>query len=192
MLKYANDIEPYAVYVVDTWGTQSSSQIERYFELADNYLESSVKIGYHGHNNKMQALSCAETVLKMQLRHDLCLDASIMGMGRGIGNLPTEIIMDTLNERLGKNYDTLKAVELFLKYLKPFSESSPWEYSMYHFLSALHSCPQDFATYFKQNRIDESLFLEFLKGLEPHEKTVFCKEFVENRLNNMRKKADAI
>lgn len=188
LLKMANDVDPFALYIVDTWGTQSSSQVCRYVELADKYLNPEIKIGYHGHNNKMQALSCAEAVIKMNTAHDICLDASIMGMGRGIGNLQTEVIMEYLNENYEKHYDCKKMILLYEKYLKKFYDNTPWGYSMYHYMSALYNCSQDFATYFKQNNISEGVFLEFLESLQPQEKIVFRKEFVEKRLNEMERK----
>lgn len=187
LLKRADEIQPYAVYIVDTWGTQSSHSICRYAELAEKYLSPDVKIGYHGHNNKMQALSCAEAVVRMGLSHDVCLDASILGMGRGIGNLQTEVAMDYLNENYGKHYGCLEVVRLYEKWLKKFYEENPWRYSMYHYLSALYHCSQDFATYFRQNKISEEIFLEFLKSLKPGEKTVFRREFTEGRLEEIRK-----
>ncbi len=186
LLKSANDVDPYAFYIVDTWGTQSSIEICRYAALADRYLNPDIKIGYHGHNNKMQALSCAEAILELKLSHDVCIDASIMGMGRGVGNLQTEVIADYLNEKCGKHYDSLNLVILFEKWLKNFYMENPWGYSMYHYLSAVFHCSQDFATFFRQNKISENIFLEFLKGLAPHEKTVFKKEFVVNRLSELK------
>lgn len=185
LLKYSNNIHPYAVYIVDTWGTQSSVQVERYIELAERYLDKSIKIGYHGHNNKMQALSCAEAILRMNITHDICLDASIMGMGRGIGNLQTEIIIDHLNTHYSKNYDKYKIVELFQNYIKQFYQSAPWGYTMYHYLSALFNCSPDFATYFKRNGYGESNFIEFLESLSPQEKIVFNETFVEERLKQL-------
>lgn len=187
LLKMANDAKPYALYIVDTWGTQSSFQICRFAELAEKYLDSDIKIGYHGHNNKMQALSCAEAIINMKLSHDICLDSSIMGMGRGVGNLQTEVIMEYLNENYGKRYDCLKIIPLYESCMKKFYERDPWGYSIYHYLSSVFNCSQDFATYFKQNRISESVFLKFLEGLTQHEKTVFNKKFVEVRLEEMRK-----
>ena len=187
LLKMANGVRPYAVYIVDTWGTQSSFQICQFAELAEKYLDPDIKIGYHGHNNKMQALSCAEAIINMKLSHDICLDSSIMGIGRGVGNLQTEVIMEHLNEKYGKKYDCLKIVPLYEGCLKKFYERDPWGYSIYHYLSAVFNCSQDFATYFKQNSIGESIFLKFLEGLTPHEKVVFNKKFVESRLEKMRK-----
>lgn len=181
LLKRANEIQPYSFYVVDTWGTQSSLQICRYLELADRYLDPNVKLGYHGHNNKMQALSCVQAALSMGLSHDLCVDASIMGMGRGVGNLQTEVVMDHLNEAQGRHYDKLKIIELFCRYLKDIYSRTPWGYSIYHFLSAQYSCPQDFATYFKEKNYGEENFLLFLNSLKPEEKIVFRAGFVEDR-----------
>ena len=113
MLKRSNDLSPYAVYVVDTWGTQSSYQICHYLELADKYLDPDIKLGYHGHNNKLQALSCAQAAISMDLNRDLCIDSSIMGMGRGAGNLNTEIIMEYLNSIYGTKYDVEKVINIF-------------------------------------------------------------------------------
>lgn len=185
LLKRTNDVKPYSLYVVDTWGTQSPMQICRYLELAERYLDRTIKIGYHGHNNKMQALSCAQAALNMNLSHDLCIDASIMGMGRGVGNLQTEIIMDYLNEAYGKTYDARKIVALFQHYLREIYAKSPWGYSMYHYLSAQYSCPQDFATYFREKEYGLDQFQLFLDNLQPSEKIVFRKEFVEARCKQL-------
>lgn len=181
LLKQANELRPYAFYIVDTWGTQSSSQICRYLERAEAILEQGIKIGYHGHNNKMQALSCAQAAVSMGLSHDLCIDASIMGMGRGAGNLQLEVIMDYLNEAAGKHYASQSIVPLYTQYLRKFFEKTPWGYSSYHFLSAQENCSQDFATYFKEKNYGEENFLLFLNSLKPEEKIVFRAGFVEDR-----------
>lgn len=185
LLKRADGIQPFSFYIVDTWGTQSPLQISRYLELAERYLNPNIKIGYHGHNNKMQTLSCVQSALSMGLSHDLCIDASIMGMGRGVGNLQTEVIMDYLNETQGKHYDKFKIIELFYRYLRDIYAETPWGYSIYHFLSAQYSCPQDFATYFKEKNYGEHTFQRFLSSLRPEEKIVFRAGFVETRLKEL-------
>lgn len=185
LLKRANEWRPYSFYVVDTWGTQSPSQICRYLECAERYLGDDVKIGYHGHNNKMQALSCVQAALDMNLSHDLYIDASVMGMGRGAGNLQTEVVMDYLNERANKRYQPLEATALYMRYLRQFYEKNPWGYSLYHYLSAQYNCSQDFATYFKEQSYSEAEFKLFLDSLQPSEKIVFRAEFVEARRNQL-------
>ena len=188
MCHRANDINPFAVYIVDTWGTQSVNQIRHFLELADRWLYPNIRIGYHGHNNKMQALSCAQTAIQMGLSHELCLDSSIMGMGRGIGNLQTEIIMDFLNENCSSNYKYKPKllINLFHRYLQKFYDAAPWGYSLYHYLSAEYECSPDFASYFKRNNLGEDDFILFLDSLRPEEKIVFRREFVEKRLKELK------
>lgn len=180
MLKRANDLNPYAVYVVDTWGTQSSCQVKHYLELADKYLSKEVKIGYHGHNNKLQALDCASAAIEMNLDRDLCIDSSIMGMGRGAGNLNTEIIMEYLNHMYGCKYDVDRIIETFNKYLVEVYHSLPWGYSMYYFLCSTFNCNPNYATYFSENALGEDAFLKFLRSLNDSEKIVFNKEFIKD------------
>ena len=45
LIKRSNDLHPFAFYIVDTWGTQSSSQIQQYAELAEKYLDKDIRIG---------------------------------------------------------------------------------------------------------------------------------------------------
>ena len=185
MVKKANDVHPFALYIVDTWGTQDSENIRKYAEIAGKYLDEDIMIGYHGHNNKMQALSCAQSLLNMNLPHAICIDSSISGMGRGVGNLQTEVIMDYLNKNHGKHYDSMKMVDLYEKYLFPIYQEQPWGYSPYFYISAKYGCAQDFATYFRDNMIGEYNFKVFLDSLTAQEMVVFRKDFVEERLNEL-------
>ena len=133
----------------------------------------------------MQALGCSQAIMNLGLTHDICLDSTIMGMGRGIGNLQTEVIMDYMNDTYGAKYDNICLIDAFCKYLRPFYDTNPWGYSMYHFLSALYSCPQDFASYFKQHKIGEDKFLFFLQNITPQEKVYFNKDIVERKLKEL-------
>lgn len=185
MLKRSNELNPYSVYVVDTWGTQSSKQIIHYLELADKYLDKDIKIGYHGHNNKLQALSCAQAAISLDMNHELCIDSSIMGMGRGAGNLNTEIIMDYMNEVCGCTYDVQQMIDAYNKYLKITYHHSPWGYSIYYYLTAIYGANPNFATYFEEKGYSEESLRSFLSTLNEQEKVVFDYAFVEERLKDM-------
>ena len=186
LLRLSNEIHPFALYLVDTWGTQSAGQICHYAALADRYLDKETKLGYHGHNNKMQALNCVDAILKLGLDRDICIDSSVMGMGRGPGNLQTEVAMDYLNNNYGKSYNVRNAVELYSKYIKKFYKKFPWGYSAYHFISSRNSMSQDFATYFKEQEYSIEMFMSFVDSLKPEEKVVFRKDFVEERLKKLK------
>ncbi len=186
LCKLANTFKPFSLYLVDTWGTQTSEQIVHYAKLADKYLDREIKLGYHGHNNKMQAINCVEAILNLDLDRDICVDSSIMGMGRGPGNLQTEVLMDFLNKRnIGKNYDLSCPLYLYSKYISDFYKKFGWGYSIYHFISASNSLPQDFATYFKENDYSIEDFEKFINSLSAREKVVFKKDFVQMRIKEL-------
>ena len=186
MIRASNELDPYALYVVDTWGTQSFEQIIHYMKLADKYLKPGIKLGYHGHNNKLQALSCAEACLSLDLNRDLCLDSSIMGMGRGAGNLNTEVIMEHLNNYHNKQYNFNKVVNAFYDSLLDIYKEKRWGYSMYSYLCSINNCNPNFANYFIEKSYPINLFKKFLESLTDKDKIVFSPEFVEERLKSLK------
>lgn len=182
LIGLVDQLKPYAFYLVDTWGTQSSSGICHYAELADKYLSPGIRLGYHGHNNKMQALSCAEAVINLGLSRDLLIDATVMGMGRGAGNLQTEVAIDFLNEKCGKHYDLLPVLYLYSKYIEDIYKKQPWGYSLFHFISQRQKLSQDFATYFKEHGYSLADFSRFIDTLRPEERIVFREGPVKEKL----------
>lgn len=186
MIKASNELNPYALYVVDTWGTQSSQQIVHYMELADKYLKPGIKLGYHGHNNKLQALSCAESCLSLNIKRDLCIDSSIMGMGRGAGNLNTEVIMECLNNYHGKQYKTEPVIKSFKESLLETYSKKRWGYSIYSYLCSVNNCNPNYANYFIDKSYSIELFNKLLKSLSESEKIVFSEETVERIIKNVK------
>ena len=47
----ANEISPYAVSIVDTYGLLHDKELIHIFEILDRNLLSSITLGYHAHNN---------------------------------------------------------------------------------------------------------------------------------------------
>lgn len=186
MLKRSNELEPYAVYVVDTWGTQSPASICHYVRLADQYLLPEVKVGYHGHNNKLQALACVDAIMKLNLNRDVCLDSSVMGMGRGAGNLNTEIIMDYLNSSYGKTYKIQEIMSAYYQSLEKIYRQMPWGYSMYYYLSALFGANPNFAKHFEEHGYSAFELQEFLQSLTEKEKIVYDSTFIETRRRRLK------
>ncbi len=121
----------------------------------------------------------------MQLNRDLCIDSSIMGMGRGAGNLNTEIIMEHFNELYGMKFDVQTVIDIFNTSLSEVYHKLPWGYSMYYFLCAINGCNPNYATYFSDNLLGEELFIKLLHSLSEREKIVFNKEFVESKIASL-------
>lgn len=151
MAKMFNQLDPMAIYVVDSWGTQYKNVLLSYLHLLDKNLKPGIAMGYHGHNNMMHAFGVAEAVLEEDFQRNLILDASIYGIGRGAGNLNTELIAKFMNETLGRDYSIAPMLDVFDAYLKDIFKDTPWGYSMAFFLTAVHGCNPNYASCYEQD-----------------------------------------
>lgn len=148
MLRLFAQLNPYAIYVVDSWGTMYSSKVLHYMEMADEILDKNISIGFHGHNNMMQAFSTAERIVERNFNRDIIIDASILGIGRGAGNLNLELIARYLNDECGKEYHLDAMYEVYDKYIKLLEQKYQWGSSFPYFISAKNNANPNYAAYF--------------------------------------------
>lgn len=160
-------------YVVDSFGQMDNAALIHKLEIADQYVDNSMKLGFHAHNNRQMAYSNALSFVEFNSRHDLMLDASIMGMGKGAGNLCTELIEATLiNE--GKNYNTNVIYDSISEYFAAQQKKTPWGYSLDYYLASLYSCTPSYIKIFTADeRVTTDILVDLLKNM-PDEKRAAC------------------
>ena len=145
----------------------------RKLEIADRYVSMDMKLGFHAHNNRQMAYSNALAFLEFNARHDLMLDASIMGMGKGSGNLCTELIEATLI-REGKQYDANVVYDSISEYFAEQQRRTPWGYSLDYYLSSIYSCTPSYIKIFTADpRVTTDILVDLLKNM-PEEKKAAC------------------
>ena len=141
-LKYlvdaSNDMGAFAVYFVDSNGYMDESDVKRFAILFDEGLDKSIKIGFHAHNHMNLAFSNVRYFLKQNLSHDVIIDSCIAGMGRGAGNLQTELIIPYLNEVYGASYDPDPVLDSYELIQEHFINENMWGYSLENLLAAIH------------------------------------------------------
>ncbi|MCM1054515.1 MAG: 4-hydroxy-2-oxovalerate aldolase [Bacteroides sp.] len=81
------------VYIVDSAGCMLPSDLEKYCEAIRK--RTNVKLGFHGHNNL--GLAVANSLYCAQENFDL-IDCSLQGLGRSLGNAPTEMFVLALEK----------------------------------------------------------------------------------------------
>lgn len=123
-------------YMVDSFGGVMPEDIKDIIKTVKSKIN--IPLGFHGHNNLEMAL--ANTITAM---HEGCaiVDATITGMGRGAGNLKTELLLTYL-EREGKievSFDNLSATVNSFENLK---SDYNWGTSLPYMFSGAHSLPQ--------------------------------------------------
>lgn len=111
------------VYVVDSYGSLDLHAVVRLVERFRRALPGSA-VGFHGHNNRQLAL--ANSLVALECGATL-VDASLLGMGRGAGNCPLELLLGFLDS----SYRTLVPLLSFVeRYRDTFAAPSRWAYSL--------------------------------------------------------------
>jgi len=82
------------IYIVDTVGGMNPDQVSRYVGLIRNAFP--VTVGFHGHNNTGQAL--ANSIAAMDAGVGF-VDGTVVGVGRGAGNLQLELFVGLMKDR---------------------------------------------------------------------------------------------
>ena len=123
-------------YMVDSFGGVYPQDVKDTIALVRS--KTDVKLGFHGHNNLEMALT--NTLAAIDEGVDI-VDATITGMGRGAGNLKTELLLTVLNAKgiLDFPYNELsKTVDDFTKLQKQYE----WGANLPYMVSGANSLPQ--------------------------------------------------
>ena len=75
------------------------------------------------------AFSNAQALASLQTKRQRILDCSIYGMGRGAGNLPTELAARYLNQTVETRYQVGEVLDLYDEYIAPLRREYEWGYS---------------------------------------------------------------
>lgn len=147
LVEKVNQLKPYAFYIVDTLGTITGTELMRLFQLVDNNLDTAIKLGFHSHNNLQLSFANAQKLIRLFTKRDIIIDASVLGMGRGAGNLCTELITQYMNENLDTSYNVTSLLEIVDNYLMKIKQKHPWGYTIPYYIAAVHKCHPNYATY---------------------------------------------
>ena len=173
--------EAAAFYIVDSFGEMRPNDMSRILNLVDHNLVPSMPLGFHSHNNLQMSYSNAISMLQFPTNRDLIVDCSIMGMGKGAGNLNTELLLDHLNLYYGKNYRISPLLEVIDKVIKPLHAEFGWGYSVEYYLSSVNHCTPSYAGYFYgKHMLPIEQVGELLSLLPEEKKNSFDEEFAEN------------
>lgn len=180
MIEQVNKIGIYAFYIVDSFGSMTLKEFQRYMVLADHNLDDLIALGYHSHNNMQLAFSNAISMSQSHLNREIIIDASIYGIGRGAGNLNTELITDYLNTTFKKRYNTLPLLEIIDSFLSSLMKQKPWGFSPAQYLSALYNCHPNYATYLINKNTNHIVGIrKVIEKLPDEKKSSYDKDFIE-------------
>lgn len=190
LMKKINHLKPYAFYIVDTLGSMSTKDMQHMLHIIDKNLDEEIALGYHSHNNLQLAFANAQNMIEFGLKREIIIDCSVYGMGRGAGNLCTELMLEYMQRKGRKKYDVLPILEIVDNYLLPIYLEHPWGYSIAYFLSSAVKCHPNYISYFfgKQN-IQVRTIGNLLTQIPPEYRLVYHPEIIEEIYQNYQDNA---
>lgn len=144
LIEKVNNVEPTSISIVDTFGTMYRDDLYRIMTLVDHNLDKNIKLGFHSHNNQQLSFSLAQDFIEYGLKknRDIVVDCSLCGMGRGAGNVTTELLLSYLNKvHAGKNckeYNLYLILDTIDTYMNRFIKNFKWGYSVPLFIAGFN------------------------------------------------------
>lgn len=133
--------------MVDSYGGVTPDDVTRIYGEVRKY--TNVPIGFHGHNNLQ--LGLINTITAMRLGVDF-VDATILGMGRGAGNLNMELLLTYLNARHGLDVDFNVLGDVITAFSSLY-ERYRWGTNLPYMLSGANCIPQKEVMDWVTNRV---------------------------------------
>ena len=154
------------IVIADSYGSVLPHQLEA---LAGPLLAlDDIKVGFHAHNNLQMAF--ANTLEAIRCGFSI-VDCSLYGMGRGPGNLPTEILLAYLQSLKPDKYNVIPVLSCIDLYILSYFKRDPWGYQLPYMMSGTFACHPYYAKYLAaQNRFpvqDIWSVLELVKAKSP-------------------------
>lgn len=147
LIEKLNEVKPYAVSIVDTYGLMFDYDLMQYFHLLDHNLDPEIAIGYHPHNNFQMAFANAIGLINGRANHPLVIDTTVNGIGKDSGNACTELMAYYLNENYGRDFRISQLLEIIDTELSKLRETMTWGYSFIGFISATNHCRTEYTKY---------------------------------------------
>lgn len=149
------------IYVVDSFGSLYCESIEHLVKKYKAALPGK-ELGIHAHNNMQLAMSNTITSI---IHGATLLDATLLGMGRGAGNCPVEILIAFLKN---PKYRLLPLLSAIQHHVKPWNDKIDWGYHVpYLITGALNEHPRSAMQWMESERKND--FVAFMKEMHDYE-----------------------
>lgn len=122
--------------MVDSFGAMTPHEVERVTKKMKSVF--TCKLGFHGHNNI--ELAFANTLAAIENGCDI-IDGTITGMGRGAGNLRTELLLAYLSSKKGVATD-FNSLSVTVSDFERLKEKYGWGTNLPYMVSGFNSLPQ--------------------------------------------------
>ena len=187
LIDKTNKINPYAIYIIDTYGLLNTQETTDLYDLFNENLNKEITIGYHSHNNLQLSFANSIAIINKNSNRNIIIDSSLFGMGKRAGNTPTELISQYMNTKEDTNYNLTIITKLIETIIEPLHSSFEWGYSLIHYTAAINKCHSDYVSYLKKEKqLSFEEINRILKTIDENQKLTFNKQYIENILTGVK------
>jgi len=187
----ANKIKPYALSIVDSFGALNEQEIINTFEIMNKNLDKNIAICFHSHNNMQLSFLNAQTLIEQTTKRELIIDSTVFGIGRGAGNMCTEILMQYMNTNYHKKYSIEPIIEIIDKYINKIPKI--WGYSLPYYFSAKYYCHPNYAKYLIENNLTSAEEMDnIFKSIPQNKKDPFDEDYIAKLCKSFDKELEFI
>ena len=180
LINEVNKIIPYGFSIVDSMGTLKEIDLLRLYYIISNNLNRNIAIGFHSHNNLQLSFSNAQCLMKICKDRELIIDSTVFGMGRGAGNLCTELITQYINDNYEGNYNIVHILKIVDEQVDPIFAQNPWGYSVPYYLAAINHCHPNYAKYLVDKQtVPVEMVNDILKKLPDSQKATYDVDLIK-------------
>ena len=181
------------LYFADTYGATNEQILKEKVEQVQHYFSNDypcdIQIGFHAHNNLQDAFSKSVKSIDYNVK---IIDGCMYGLGRGAGNLPSELIIghmykNTMQPFAKTKYNILPILEFIDNHLIGYRDRIPermsWGYNTLYMITGITGCHPSYATEVIDMKESMSIseFYELVIGLLENGKFInYDRKYIQN------------
>lgn len=180
LISKVNELKPYGFSIVDTNGILKEGDLLRLYYLIDNNLDKDIALCFHSHNNLQLSFSNAQCLMKICKNRELIIDSTVFGMGRGAGNLCTELLTQYLIDNYSGEYELVPILKIVDEQINPIFAKTPWGYSVPYYLAATNHCHPNYAKYLVDKQsVPVEMINNLLQSIPDNKKAIFDSNLIK-------------
>lgn len=187
--KETSEVDINALYFADSFGSLFPEQVSRLTKMFVDHNKANV--GFHAHDN--QSLAFANTIQAIK-NGATFIDSTILGMGRGAGNLRTEQILSYL-ENAGYDYSSFGLVSC-LDDFEDLKAKHQWGSSHLYSFAGMKNIHPTYVQYLQKKDFltneSKQKILSKVGNSDINEKTKFQKNLIDNLISENSLKASVV
>ncbi|MBP5551682.1 MAG: aldolase catalytic domain-containing protein [Bacilli bacterium] len=182
LIRLENELNPYCVSIVDTYGLMDFNEISNLLNELNKGLNHNIAIGFHAHNNLLLAFSNSCEFLSQNIERNLIADGTILGMGKGAGNSPIELLANYCNNYFGTDYNIDELLEGGEANIMKLFGRNNWGYSLKFLLASINRVhPNYVSDYISKNVLSITNLNHLLKEIDERYKLLYSKDESERK-----------